>query len=383
MSDAQSIESEQELRRLVRSQSMLLAVGNRTKPPLSRVPQASIVSLAGLSGILQYEPSEFTFTARAGTRVSEIIAALCEHGQYLPFDPLLVDDGSTLGGTVASGLSGPGRLRYGGLRDFILGARFVTGDGEVVSTGGKVVKNAAGFDFPKLLVGSLGRLGVMTELTFKIFPAPVARCTLRVACESVAQAVERIGYATRSRWEPDAIDYVPHEQAIYLRLAGPQPAIEALEREISAQWSGDTCQLADEAAAKFWDRVGRLFDPASQATVIKVPMSLSQFRCLVDAVAVIADLQIQLSAGGAVTWIVVTGVRAVAQLDAVLRERKLTGLAVLGPAEPFDPIGHPCLGNWSVTQISQSIRGALDPAGRFPSFKSNRLSVDAIEDAHA
>ena len=135
------------------------------------------LSLAPLAGVSEYQPSEYTFTAKAATRLSEIESMLAEHGQYLPFDPPLVDAGATLGGTVAAGLSGPNRFRYGGVRDFILGVQLVNGEGELVNGGGKVVKNAAGFDIPKLMVGSLGSFGVMTELTFKVFPAPAATAT--------------------------------------------------------------------------------------------------------------------------------------------------------------------------------------------------------------
>src|SRR4029079_10168517 len=117
-------------------------------------------------------PSEFTFTALAGTPIKEIVHALGERGQYLPFDPMLVDSGATLGGTIASGLSGPGRFRFGGVRDFILGVQFVDGMGRLLRMGGKVVKNSAGFDVPKFLTGSLGRFGLITEATFKVFPRP-------------------------------------------------------------------------------------------------------------------------------------------------------------------------------------------------------------------
>ena len=126
-----------------------LAIGAGTKPALSAPPAGfTAVSLAGLSGIVEYDPGEYTFTALAGTPLAELQAALARNGQYLPFDPLGAAAGATLGGTIASGISGPGRLRYGGVRDFILGVRFVTGRGENVRGGGKVVKYAAGFDFP-------------------------------------------------------------------------------------------------------------------------------------------------------------------------------------------------------------------------------------------
>src|SRR5689334_23336607 len=130
-----------ELIDLVRSTPRLIPVGALTKPRLSAtdVPK---VSSTRLSGITEYDPSEYTFTAWAGTPISAIKTALRERGQYLPFDPLLAAAGATLGGTVAAGLSGPGRFRFGGIRDFILGIKFIDGGGTLLRMGGKVVKNA-------------------------------------------------------------------------------------------------------------------------------------------------------------------------------------------------------------------------------------------------
>lgn len=171
----------------IRSTPRLIAVGGGTKPRMSAVaPEFARLSMAQLRGIVEYEPSEFTFTGFAGTPIREIMAALGERGQYLPFDPMLVLAGATLGGTVAAGLSGPGRVRFGGLRDFILGVRFVDGEGRLLRLGGKVVKNAAGFDVPKFLVGSAGRFGVIAELSFKVFPRPVASRTLRLDAADAA-----------------------------------------------------------------------------------------------------------------------------------------------------------------------------------------------------
>jgi len=111
----------------VRSAKRVLAVGAGTKPRLSALPEGTKISTAALRGIIEYEPSEFTFTALAGTPLRDLTSVLAERGQYLPFDPMLSHAGATLGGTVAAGLSGPGRLRFGGLKDFILGTRFVDG----------------------------------------------------------------------------------------------------------------------------------------------------------------------------------------------------------------------------------------------------------------
>ena len=241
-----------ELADAVRSAPRLLAVGAGTKPRLSAgdVPKLSTLRL---SGLVEYEPDEFTFTALAGTPMSEIAAALAERGQYLPFDPMLVGAGATLGGTVASGVSGPGRLRFGGLRDFILGVRFVDGQGRLLRMGGKVVKNAAGFDLPKFFVGSLGRFGVLGEITFKVFPRPQAGRTLRLPVESIPGAMPCLAEAARSRFEFEALELPAGATDIFARLAGPEPALEPLAREVLQRWPGEIVPAAEANA--FWQSV--------------------------------------------------------------------------------------------------------------------------------
>ncbi len=228
-----------ELAAAVRSAPRVLAVGAETKPRLSAV-EAVKISTRGLRGIVEYEPDEFTFTALAGTPLAEIVAALGERNQYLPFDPLFVAAGGTLGGAVAAGISGPGRFRYGGIRDFILGVRFVDGMGRLLRLGGKVVKNAAGFDVPKFLVGSLGRFGVIGEVTFKVFPRQEATLTLELPF-----ARETLVRLARSRYEFDALDVPPGGATLLARLAGPGRAIEPLARKIGGR-------LVDGAV---WERV--------------------------------------------------------------------------------------------------------------------------------
>ncbi len=218
-----------EFRDAVLSAPRVIAVGAETKPRLSAV-EAVKISTRRLSGIVEYDPGEFTFTALAGTPVAEISAALAEKGQYLPFDPMLVDAGSTIGGVVASGLSGPGRLRYGGVRDFILGVRFVDGMGRLLRLGGKVVKNAAGFDVPKFLVGSLGRFGAIGEVTFKVFPMPGAVVTLELPFSG-----EELARIANSRFEADALDILPGGERLLVRLAGPAKALEPLAGEIGGK----------------------------------------------------------------------------------------------------------------------------------------------------
>lgn len=218
-----------ELRDAVLAAPRVIAVGAGTKPRLSDV-DAVRISTVRLTGITEYDPAEFTVTALAGTPVREVVAALAAQGQYLPFDPLLVEAGGTIGGLVAANASGPGRFRYGGVRDFILGVRFVDGLGRLLRLGGKVVKNAAGFDVPKFLVGSLGRLAAIGEVTFKVFPRPAATRTIRLPF-----AAATLASLARSRHPIDALDVPPGGDALLVRLAGPARAIDTLAREIEGE----------------------------------------------------------------------------------------------------------------------------------------------------
>ena len=155
----------------------MVAPRQRYRAPSRDTPT---LDLAALAGIVEHTPEECTFTALAGTRISDIERLLAQHGQYLPFDPPLALAGATLGGTVAAGVNGSCRYRYGGARDFLIGARIVDGRGRLTRSGGKVVKNAAGFLLHQALVGSCGTLGILAELTFKVFPAAEAHATVRV-----------------------------------------------------------------------------------------------------------------------------------------------------------------------------------------------------------
>ena len=213
-----------EVAEAVREASRILPVAGRTKPILAKTSDAEHLDLSGLSGIMEYEPSEYVFTAKAGTLVRGVQRTLREHGQYLPFDPPFADKGSTLGGMVAAGLNGPGRLRFGGIRDFLIGVTFVDGGGRPVKGGGKVVKNAAGFDFPKFLVGSLGRFGVLTELSFKVFPQPESYATLCLPHKDLTAGLETVLRIAGSSWEPDALELKSSGEAV-LRLGGTERAL--------------------------------------------------------------------------------------------------------------------------------------------------------------
>jgi glycolate oxidase FAD binding subunit len=152
--------------------------GGSTKAFLGRTTQAEALDCSGHAGIISYEPTELVITARAGTRMVELEAALADSGQMLPFEPPHFGEQATLGGTIAAGLSGPRRPYAGAARDLVLGTRIINGTGEVMRFGGAVMKNVAGYDVSRLMTGSMGTLGVLLDVSMKVLPRPLAEATL-------------------------------------------------------------------------------------------------------------------------------------------------------------------------------------------------------------
>ena len=322
--------------------------GAGTKPALSQnEPGGLTLSLSAYQGITEYDPGEFTFTARAGTRLETITAELANHGQYLPFDPPLVQEGATLGGAIASGLNGPGRYRYGGLRDFILGAVFLTGDGRLIRGGGKVVKNAAGFDFPKLLVGSLGRLGVILEATFKVFPLPQERLRARADGGSLAGGLELVQRLSLQPADLECLDLTP-EGVVWLQLAGDTgtlaPRLDRLGRHVGAVFTPAHHDTPDDL-----DHLR----PGAALTV-KVPLTPARVTRL-DAALTTLNLPRRYEAAAQTAWIGATAADLPA-LDAQLRQLALGGLSLQhAPAR---------IGQWPSPAAENIVRRAFDPDGR-------------------
>ncbi|MEZ4767210.1 MAG: FAD-binding protein [Caldilineales bacterium] len=353
--------------------------GGGSKPALSGgADGATLLDMRGLSGIVEYVPDEFTFTALAGTPVSEVTAMLAEHGQYLPFDPPLQDAGATLGGTVAAGLSGPGRYRYGGVRDFILGVRFVDGQGNVVRGGGKVVKNAAGFDFPKLMVGSLGRLGALAELSFKVFPQPQAFATVAVSYLEPENAQADLERLTRQPMDIEAIDVaIPGEPpdgsvCLYVRIGGLAELLPARIDQLSAflrpAGTGLRVVTGDEEAS-MW-RAAREFSwAAPDLPLVKVPVSAVKLADLAHGLFrwvlphETENLRLRFSVAGNVAWLAWPGDLRDGHfaLNAHLSDENLSGLVLRGA------IGSPHLGARSAfdNEFYRRIKAVLDPSNRF------------------
>ena len=303
----------------VRSHEKVAIQGGCTKRRLvGEFDGRQIVSTARLSGIVDYKPDEYIFTARAGTKLSEISALLAENGQYLPFDPPLVDEGATIGGAVAAGLNGPGSYRFGGLRDFNLAVRFVDGSGRVIFGGGKVVKNAAGFDFPKLMIGSLGRLGALAELTLKVFPKPTGVSYLRIRCSNLAAAVATLNDLANQPWDLDALELLPAMNELKIRLRGEPSALEGRRQRIGAD--------VDESGDQFWRERDSLLLGKSDDYLAMIPITSEGIA------AVSAEFDdCVISIGGNVAWVSSPSEEKIASLGrAALIVRGRAGDAVVG-----------------------------------------------------
>jgi glycolate oxidase FAD binding subunit len=346
----------EELQAIVCAHPQVLPRGGGTKSALTAVHNgAAAIELTALGGMLEYEPSEFVFTALAGTRLSVVRAHLAEHGQYLPFDPLLSDRGATLGGTIASGANGPGRYRYGGVRDFLLGVRYVNGAGEIVYAGGKVVKNSAGFDIPKLMVGSLGQLGALVEVSFKVFPKPEAYTTVRLECATLHDAIAVMQRLYTSPLEIDSFDLEPTAEqgaVIWLRLAGLKTALPArIDRVRNTIGGGDV--IDDDHV--LWQNVRELMWLPQGWSLIKVP--LTPGRIVAFETALPSAALRHYSGGGQAAWIALND--RPETLEPILIAQGLAGLVLIGKTDRVR------LGVRTSESFERRVKKALDPQQRF------------------
>lgn len=350
------------LQELVQNHSLLHPFGGRSKPALAAVPEgATPLDMRGLSGIIEYDPDEYTFTAYAGTLVTEVAAELEKHGQYMPFDPLLAAVGATLGGTVAANTSGSGRFRYGGVRDFLIGIRFVDGHGRLVRGGGKVVKNASGFDLPKFFVGSLGRYGILTELTFKVFPQPRQYVTLKLTYITLDAALQATFKLASAPFEMDTLDLQPHTNKRFnalIRLGGLPDAlpsrVERLRSFLEKHTAVQEAQLLKDAAEQaLWGEINSVAWANPNHYLVKIPLPPKRLSAL-NALEGLEGRHY--TAAGNIAWITTTSLRA---LNAHLISMGLSGLVLMGSPHQLIIGARPGL------PLERRVKQALDPQGKF------------------
>jgi glycolate oxidase FAD binding subunit len=223
------------------ARTALRIVGGGTKDWYGNIPRGEPFDTRAYAGIVSYEPTELVITARCGTLLSEIEAALAEHGQMLAFEPPHFGAGATIGGVVASGLSGPRRAAAGALRDFVLGAVLMDGKGELLHFGGQVMKNVAGYDVSRLLAGSMGVLGLLLEVSIKVLPQAVCETTLRFQMNE-ADAIRQL-----NQWAGEPLPVsasVWHNHVLHVRLSGADAAVAAAGKKMGGEQIG--------VASDFW-----------------------------------------------------------------------------------------------------------------------------------
>ena len=206
--------------------------------------QLGSLNITPYNGLIDYEPAELVVTARTGTRLVDLEAALNKNGQMLPFEPPHFGSAATLGGCVATGLSGPRRAYAGAVRDFVLGVRMLDGRGNDLRFGGQVMKNVAGYDISRLMVGSMGTLGVLLEVSLKVLPLPSADLTLRMQMTEV-HAIEKMNHWAGKPIPISATCYYDGE--LIVRLSGAESALRAAHAKLGGEEFND--------GKAFWNKV--------------------------------------------------------------------------------------------------------------------------------
>jgi glycolate oxidase FAD binding subunit len=331
------------------SKSPLRIKGNGTKDWYGQSLQGEVLDTTAYSGIIAYDPTELVITARAGTSLREIGKALSEKNQMLAFEPPRFDGLATIGGIVASGLSGPRRQAVGAVRDFVLGAVLMDGKADVLHFGGQVMKNVAGYDVSRLLTGSMGTLGLILEVSIKVLPRPVAQQSLQFAMTQ-EQALHQLNVWGGQPLPLSASCW--HNGLLAIRLSGAQAAVDAAIKKMG----GDALPEPE----KFWDRLREqehaFFDGVMQ------DKEHGLWRLSVPSVAPVLNLQGEqcIEWGGAQRWLKTTAsasaVRAAAEQAGGHATLFKGGDKSVGVFHPLQP---------AVERIHRNLKNAFDPAGIF------------------
>ncbi|KAB8047591.1 glycolate oxidase subunit GlcE [Janthinobacterium rivuli] len=325
--------------------------GGGTKDWYGQRLDGEVFDTRAYAGIIDYEPTELVITARCGTPLAEIEAALAARNQMLAFEPPHFGPGATVGGVVASALSGPRRASAGALRDFVLGAVLMDGHGERLAFGGQVMKNVAGYDVSRLLAGSLGTLGLILEVSLKVLPLPLREASLRLECAEIA-ALRML-----NEWAGKPLPISAscwHDGVLTVRLSGAEAAVSAALRTLG----GDV--LAAEDAVAFWlsvrEQTHAFFAGAGSLWRLSLPPHAS---------AMILKGRQLIEWGGAQRWLKLDG-----DADADGARHIRQAVAASGGHATLFRGGDKAVGVFhplapAVAKIHQRLRHAFDPAGIF------------------
>jgi glycolate oxidase FAD binding subunit len=316
--------------------------GGDTKKFYGGAIEGDALDMRGYNGIIDYEPKELVLTVRAGTSLADIETVMTRENQMLPFEPPHFASGATIGGTVATGLSGPRRPYAGAVRDFVLGARIVNGKGEDLSFGGRVIKNVAGYDVSRLMTGALGTLGILLDLSFKVLPRPAAESTLRFEMNE-ADAIRRINEWAGQPLPLSATSWC--EGVLMVRLSGATAGVKAAREKLGGE------AVDGVTAANFWkglrDHRAGFFQTDEPLWRLSVPSTTPPL---------LLPMPLWIEWGGALRW--VKGVADEAALrkkiDAVGGHVTLFrgGDKAIGVFHPLQPV---------LARVHRNLKNAFDP----------------------
>ncbi len=363
------------------SGTLLNLCGGGTKAAMGRPNQtAASISSTALTGVTLYEPTELVISARSGTPVSEVVRTLAARGQELPFEPmdyrpiLGTRAEPTIGAVAAMNISGPRRIMAGAARDSLIGVRFVNGRGEIVKSGGRVMKNVTGLDLVKLMAGSWGTLGFLTEVTFKVLPRAERRATLVIRGLDDRRAVEALSAALGSPFDVTGAAHVPARDrrgaTTLIRLEGFSVSVDyrlGELRRLLKRFGGSTDILEGNGAEALWQslRDATVLNDGGERAIWRVSTAPTKGPDFTARIAQSLEAQWFYDWGGGLLWIS-TPARGDAGA-AVLRQatRELGGYAILvrAPVEVrssidvFEPQPE------AVMTLTRGIKASFDPAG--------------------
>ncbi len=354
--------SEEDLSEIVRGARGPLVVRGGGTRAVGRPVAGEVLETGGLSGITLYEPGALTLVACAGTPLAELEAALAAEGQRLPFEPmdmraLMGTSGEpTVGGMVAANASGPRRVQAGACRDSLIGVRFVDGAGAIIKNGGRVMKNVTGYDLVKLMAGSWGTLGVLTECSFKLLPVPATEATLVSAPLDPEAAVQVMARALGTPYEVNGAARGADGRVV-LRIEGFGEQVAYRGAALRAALGGDWEVIEGAASAEIWQGIRDVRAFAGQAgDVWRVSVRPSEAPELVAR----AKAELVMDWGGGLIWALVAEGRDLrAELGAFRGHATLIrGSEATRAALPvFQPEPAP------VAALAQGLRARFDPRG--------------------
>jgi glycolate oxidase FAD binding subunit len=313
----------------------------------------AVLDVSGLTGVVTHNPGDMTVSARAGTPLRALVEELAGHGQHVSLDAARIADGATLGGLLATGDAGPSALVYGTLRDLVIGTTVVLADGTVARSGGHVIKNVAGYDLAKLLHGSHGTLGVLTEIVLRLHPVPQRTATV-VLDAPLAEAAAHAARVLEGPYEPVALEWTS-DGTLLVRIEGTQEALPARAARLR-ELLGAGAELA--GATDPWLRHAEITRGVPEAAVLRIGARPSVLAGLV------AELAADAATVGLGTGVATVSLPPDAVADAHARVHAVGGTSQLRyrpPGADAPAWGPPP----SAIAVLKAVKNELDPDGRF------------------